>query len=341
MIVAAARNFRRTADGLGVYDVKPSRLRENDLAIFNRRLPLTALEVVGDLLSKESWMRDFLAQWAPSGSAGGLRLAIRNGSVNLYSCGQSIGKVSFGQGGRTPTLKVHEKYVRRSATGQRYLRIGVAEGLDADGDRCKWGGPQMLETWIANSECYRGDEKRCIDALLAVSPKVIDLEMGLPAFGGRKGAPRMDMVALEESNGGVRIVFWEAKMIRDSRIRSKTTPEVFKQLDSYEAYLADAGRRDRVVEAYRENCRLLGALRDMVAVSRKVASLDPLVLEAATLGSRVEIERKPRLVVFDDGCKRREEAWQGHLKKLRERVPVAFVAPTSSIAIESLARKGG
>ena len=290
---------------------------------FDRRLPKPAVDIVRDLSKKNCWMRNLLRHWAPSGKSGALRLAIRNGYMNFYSCGQSIGKVRFGRGGRRPSLEIHKKYVCRRASGQEYFKIAAEEGLDPDGLTCPWDGARMLDRWIANSKCYRSVEKRHIDALLAVWPKVIDLEIGLPAFDGRRRAPRVDMVALEDAPGGARIVFWEAKMIGDSRIRSNSSPEVFQQIDSYEAFLADPCRRRRIAEAYREHCRLLGEFCEIVSAGGK--ALHPFVRWAAKPGCQLNVDCRPRLVIFDDGGKRRRDVWQRHLRKLRRRVPVAVV----------------
>ena len=40
-------------------------------------------------------MRDLLAEWAPSGTPGSLRLAVRNGYLNFYHLGQSVSKVEL------------------------------------------------------------------------------------------------------------------------------------------------------------------------------------------------------------------------------------------------------
>ena len=314
---------------------------EHHVSEFGRRLPGTALEEVGRLLSTNSWMRDLLARWAPSGSAGPLRLAIRNGYMNFYRCGQSVARVEFGRGGATPSIRIHEKYVRPATGGGRYLQAAADEGLDERGRRCRWGGAEMLVAWMANSEGHRGAEKRAIDRLLEVSPKVVDLEMGLPAFGGRKGAPRMDMVALEEDGDGARIVFWEAKMIGDPRIRSNGIPEVFEQIASYEEYLGNVGRRTQVARAYRENCRILAAVHELVAARREVEPLDALVRAVSGPGCKLDVECKPRLLIFDDGRERRPGAWERHLEKLRARVAVAVTEPGARAVIEALAMEGG
>ena len=188
-----------------------------------------------------------------------MRLAIRNNYMNFYSKGQSIARITFGRGGASPTMRIHEKYVKEfSDGGQRYIKLTDREGRDPDGCLVTWGGPEMLNQWINNSRKYSGREKRHIEFLVQHSPKVIDLEMGLPAFGDRKTSLRMDLVSLEGTPDDIRLVFWEAKMIGDSRLRSRTQqPKVFEQINAYRSYLADPTRKKRVELAYRQCCRII------------------------------------------------------------------------------------
>ena len=198
---------------------------------FNRRLPDNALTALQALMSRQiGWWPHLLAHWAPSGSDGCLRLAIRNGYMNFYSSGQSIAKVTFGHGGHVPALSVHEKYVNGpAASGQRYIRFSTQDGRDTQEPSSAWGGSKMLQAWIKNSAKHYSNEKRCIEALVAVSPKVIDLEMGVPAVDDRTSALRMDIVSLENAPNGIRLVFWEGKMIGDARLRSRVhEPKVFQ-----------------------------------------------------------------------------------------------------------------
>ena len=277
--------------------------------------------------SRIGWWPDLLAEWAPSGSLGELRLAVRNGYMNFYSKGQSIAKISFGRGGSSPTMRIHEKYVKESSDGgQRYIKLSGDTGRDPDGRPVDWGGPKMLRAWVRNSRQHSGTEKSCIDALVGVSPKVIDLEMGLPAFGDRKTALRLDMVALEGTPKDIRLVFWEAKMIGDKRLRSRYgTPKVFEQINDYQRYLASPNRRQQVTVAYRNCCRIIRDLHSMATRVGITQPLDPLIVAAGDPGSNLEIDETARLVIFDEGEKRNEDAWRKHLHVLRDRVHVAIV----------------
>ena len=296
---------------------------------FDRRLSDVAKHTLMQLISDESssWWRDLLTLWAPSGREGDLRLAIRNGYMNFYSCGQSIARINFLRDG-TPRLHIHHKYVIARCEGsQRYLRFLPHEGSNAQGEHLPWGGLEMLREWIERSKKYRGKEKPEVERAVAAMPAVIDLEMGLPAFGDQKSALRMDMVAIERVAEDFQIVFWEAKRIGDGRLRSKTEPRVFEQVDAYKRFLDKDGNRMRVIEAYRRACQLL---RDFNLVAQRHCDAPPLndlILEAARDNSPIEVAPTPRLLVFDDGAKRNGTAWQRHLDRLRERVHVTVVAP--------------
>lgn len=301
------------------------------MGTFDRRLPEKSWDALEALMAKVSWWPDLLKQWAPSGSGGGLRLAIRDGRLNFYLDGQSIAEIRFGLGGHKPTLRVHHKYVISHADGQKYWKCSGESGLDISGHQVRWGGPDMLQKWMSNSRCYGGEEKRCIEKVLATSPKVIDLEMGLPAFKEPKTALRMDIVALEPTTHKIRLVFWEAKMIGDKRLRSKTKPEVLRQIRDYRSYLNNETRRQDIIRAYRESCSIMRKLHGMASRVTEIGSLDPVILAATEPDVCMEIEDLPRLLVFDDGKNRRKDRWQGHLRALCEEVPVVVDAGTDAL----------
>ena len=311
---------------------------------FDRRLPEGGLEALGRLTSNRiGWWPDLLTNWATSGSSGGLRVAIRDGTLNFYEKGQSIARVTFGRGGKYPTMYIHQKYVKESDTkGQKYLKLMEAEGSDEYGRSVPWGGSTMLQEWIRRSRGYRGSEKRCIDSLVGCSPKVIDLEMGLPAFGGQNATLRMDLISLEGTSNDLRLAFWEAKMIDNSGLRSSTgKPKVFEQIDAYRSYLEDRDRKQRVAEAYINCCNIICKFHKMASCVGISQSIDPLIKAAASAAS-MNVEETPRLVIFDNYEKRRESVWQKHLEVLRSKVSVAIVDKQSEgMPIESIPRFGG
>ena len=311
---------------------------------FRRSLPGNgAIELRRLSSNRIGWWPDLLAAWSPSGSFGGLRVAIRKNTINFYSKGQSIARISFGQGGKYPTMSIHEKYVMKSPSEkQKYIKLKEDEGSDKDGRPVAWGGSNMLQHWTSNSKCYRTKEKRCIDTLVGHSPKVIDLEMGLPAFENRTSSLRMDLVTLEVISEGIRLVFWEGKMINDGRLRSSIgDPEVFQQIDGYRSYLADPSRKRVVADAYVNCCKIICSLHKMAECVGLTGPIDPLI-EAAARANSLEVEETPRLVIFENYKNRRESAWQKHLTVLRSKVSVAIVDNQSkTMPLELIPRRGG
>lgn len=311
---------------------------------FGRRLPSNAMGALSQLCSSQvSWWPDLLSNWAPSGTSGNLRLAIRNRYINFYAKGQSVARVHFGRGGASPTMSIHEKYVYSSSDGgQRYIKLSGEKGCDADGCIVTWAGPDMLAEWISKSRCYTSTEKCRIESLVEQSPKVIDLEMGLPAFGKRKSPLRIDLVSLEGTSDDIRLVFWEAKMIGDSRLRSKECqPKVLEQMDAYRLYLAETIRKQQVIDAYQNCCRIIRDFQEMASGLGLSRPIDPLIVAAAE-SDRLHVEERPRLIIFDDGDKRDETAWQKHLEVLCDKEIVTIVDRNSTgLPLESLPRRGG
>lgn len=262
--------------------------------------------------ANDHWLRDLLELWKPSGfSSGdyGLRLAVRNGYLNFYRHGQSVAKVSFDRSHRL-ILSVHAKYVcaddERAAVGQVYARINdrevTCEGLSARA----YGGLATLKSWIdvVNRNYAKiGGEKPLIDELLsnAANDCVIDLEMGLPAWGTQRTAPRMDVVTIEEVEGRLTVIFGEVKRIDDGRVRSsKGEPEVIIQLKKYEHYLADAANRDAISCAYQETAARLVELAGMArSVGTEVTLSDSVQRAAAS--EVLDVARQAVLIVVRPG----------------------------------------
>ncbi len=259
-------------------------------------------------------MGGLLAEWAPSGTSGSLRLAVRNGYLNFYQLGQSVSKVDFPERQRTATATVHHKYVIREAKGQTYLKIHPSEGLDDSGKKCEWGGSTMLNSWIAKAACHANREKELIDTLLSVSPTAIDLEIALPARHRGESAPRIDLAALEDPSDGhpTRVVFWEVKRINDARLRSRSVPKVIGQLRDYTDYVCSDPQLFK--DAYRKTCCILRQFHDIACcLWASPRPLDRLVSDVAK-GGCLEVDVEPRLLIIEDEAPKRN--WECHLRKL-------------------------
>jgi hypothetical protein len=114
-----------------------------------------------------------------------------------------------------------------------------------------------------------------VDAIVGNNKNVIDLEMALPAWEKSDIALRMDLMALEQTEGDIQVAFWEAKTFGDARLRSETRPEVIDQLlgngkgSGYVGYLNFGDHKADIRDAYVRTCSILTQLHDM---GRAVAS---------------------------------------------------------------------
>jgi len=178
-------------------------------------------------------------------------------------------------------------------------------------------GFSTLHTWIERADKHKGPEKTCVDDLIASNSTIVDVEMGLPASRDRKTAQRMDCVALEREGDGMRIVFWEAKMIDDARLRSESSPEVMSQLKTYRDYLAVDDQARNVENAYQTVCQLLIEMHQMAAQFANRPALDPLVIAASKEGSGRKVDPTPRLVIFGGEQYQKKGNWEFHRQRLQ------------------------
>lgn len=151
------------------------------------------------------------------------------------------------------------------------LSDGTVRYRSGNNSEVPYQGLQTIAAWIRRADKYSGYEKSGMECVVAANDVVIDLEMGIPWWPEQstgagtpertgKYAPRMDMVALEDGPGGrIDIVFWEAKTLGDSRLRSRSNPEVIRQLQVYNKYLSRPRLPGR---GFRSLCRDVQAFGD-------------------------------------------------------------------------------
>ena len=309
---------------------------------FRRWFPTQNL--TSQVLKKNPWFGDLLTLWRPSGTSGRheasssdyhLRLAVRDGYLNFYRAGRSLALVRFGSGGELKA-KIHNKFIfGEKGSGQSYVTLTSKGLLESEhGPSRPYGGMKMMRSWIHNACAPHQYEKLFVDSVIAQNANIIDVEMALPAFldahakrkhtdpeqKQRPTAPRMDLVALEHSANGWELVFWEAKLISNGEAKSEgdTEPRVIEQLGRYTAWLRKGNHVEVVRDAYRTNCRILVALREIAKRYRSdIEALGDGVLAVGALGANVpELDEKPRILV---DARKPDTAFvgHGHLKKLR------------------------
>ena len=293
----------------------------------------------------DNWWKDLLRAWIPAGYGGNnpMRLAVRNGYLNFYLRGQSVARVGFGHG-RVPFAETHIKFAspEDGETRKGYVRLAEGEFRISSTKKLDWRyAPKLtLRQWLDRAD-KRGRrknndsfaEKTFVDRVVAKNGRVIDLEMGLPAWKGSKTAKRMDLVSLEPFKGHLRIVFWEAKTISDSRLVSIGDPEVKKQFANYCGYLASEDQAQQVIKAYRKNCSVLIELHCLAQrVRADIEPLDETIIQAATAkDGEISICNQPRLIVFDNRVGNHTKSWPDHKEKLRDWLGSSFkVLPTEN-----------
>lgn len=315
------------------------------MSTFTRSFPIERL--TSETLKGSPWFRDLLRYWRPAGDllprgaattptcdstedilkddSEHLRLAVRHDYLNFYRAGQSVGKVNFGRGGSLES-EIHNKYVYGSrGSGNDRVRL-TSQGFPdvVSGQFCKYDGNRHLREWISNASAYVDKEKSFVDLVVGWNSNVIDLEIALPVdrlVSGDRGAPRLDLVALEPLGGAWRIVFWEAKLVDNGDARcaaANAPPKVAHQLAKYTKWLGDQGNSNRVAAGYQQTCRLLVSFHELAKqVNPRITDLAPaIVAVAARDAAPLLLDPKPRLII-DARTSSGSFVANGHLAKLR------------------------
>jgi hypothetical protein len=336
------------------------------MSIFGRTFAVE--KITGQVLAENPWLKDMLLDWRPAGDAvyrdmtdahkcvssgqmleedpRRLRLAIRNGYLNLYRGGQSVAKIGFGSSGCLQA-RIHNKYVHgEKGSGHTYVTLTSAGLPDQETSGLRdYGGLAALRGWVANANKHVGKEKRFVDLIVARNPDTIDLEMALPAYSvdpKERIAPRMDLVALESVGDRWRIVFWEAKLVDDARARCRgdaVPPKVIDQLAQYTSWLTYPNNRDLVARAYQNTCRLLVEFHGLAKrVNAGIEELGPgIVAAAAADAPSLLVDDEPRLLI-DNRTGNVAFAQNGHLRKLRgapHKIHVQMVSGLDDMALET------
>jgi hypothetical protein len=319
---------------------------------FGRMFDARGLQALENVLTQSEhghWWKDLLTLWRPSGQPTedyGLRLAVRNGYMNFYRCGQSVARVSLNRR-RQPILSVHAKYVlpkgdRNTVIGQEYITL-TTTSLVRRGEHAPlpYEGIETLKGWIRSvDEEYGGDEKGLVDELLSVpgNDGVIDLEMGLPAWAENSAAQRMDLVSIDRVRGQLTVFFGEVKRVTDKRLRCRAPlkqdemPEVLKQLSDYRKYLAIPRHQTLIGEQYSNAAGLMKRLRGMADAIGPTRNLGRSILDAAK-GEPLAVAELARLIVMN-GNGANQRAWTEHRAKLeteKERVPMMVLAAPAAL----------
>ncbi|CAH2394146.1 hypothetical protein [Mesorhizobium ventifaucium] len=147
--------------------------------------------------------------------------------------------------------------------------------------------------------------------------------------------------------GRINVVFWEAKTLGDSRLRSRSNPEVIRQLGVYNKYLSRPVYRDAASAAYVETCRLLRTFHRMATKLSGEAALPRLGNLVARIAAGAEapvVDPMPRLLIFPAELEagkfeRQVSTWSSHLAKLGSEFPVYCVDDAKAAVLGRLNRQ--
>ena len=142
---------------------------------------------------------------------------------------QSILKIQFDTEVEPAKLRaeIHHKYVLKDAVEQKYFYFDGGTVKDKSGKEIqRYVGKTTLDHWISNARNYtslqsgRISEKQGVAVVIAGNTNVMDVKMGLPCNDGAPPvADQIDMVALQDFEGVLKVVFYEAKTFSNTSLR--------------------------------------------------------------------------------------------------------------------------
>ncbi|MFD1330746.1 hypothetical protein ACFQ4O_01905 [Methylopila musalis] len=269
------------------------------------------LDALVELSEREGWWRDVIRD--PS-----LVIGVRDEYLNVYWQGQSLFRVAM-KGGRV-TATTHPKYLLNpDLSGQVAIDVETnafaAPRIDAIAQAYEPG--VTLGRLKRAASLYSGEEKRGVHDIATANPNVVDVEIAFSGGDVTGGVvPRIDIAAFESIEGGVRLVFWEAKTFYNPELRSSGEKNVVRQIELYRSIL-DAFRDD-VIESYRIIAANLAVLASASGGARQ---LDPVVRRVAeggelVLGDPAELN----LIVYGFDAAQRDKVWRPFESELRTKL---------------------
>ena len=261
-----------------------------------------------------SWWRDIL-------SDPGLLIAVRDEYLNVYWQGQSLFLISF-KGG-----------MLRATTHPKYLLDPDLSGqvdCDLEGRTfgpspssaiiTKYEGPETLSKMKRAAALFAGEEKRGVHHIVKANDNVVDVEFAMSAKdidAVEKNIPRIDIVAFDQKEADVEIVFWEAKHFVNPELRAKAggKAKVLGQIDGYKSTIKHYG--EALIHAYKIVASNLLAIAVMSEGQREVS---PLISAVATGSKQLVLSDPARvglvLYGYDGDHKATDSIWSAHLSAL-------------------------
>ena len=223
-----------------------------------------------------------------------LFIAIHKEVIHVYFFGQRICEIKFLKRSQKVKWITHEKYL--GIKGEKY--VNMENYLD------------KIEDIKTVAKKHGGREKEDVKRKILENKNycILDVEI---TFGKEEEFQKrsIDFLAVEKNKEGTaQLVFYEAKHCKNSEIKAIDKPKVFHQIEKYENALNDSNHIKEIFESYKTIFNNIIALD--LPIKEKLISIIGETFE------NVEIDKKPRLIIFDYDPKKLQDI---HLEKLKNK----------------------
>ena len=271
------------------------------MGTFDRGLDDAFVELLNKEYDKDGWWRGLVDDPQTF-------FAIRNGYVNVYYRGCSLLRWDAG----APTWKIHYKYLLRPEIEAPYVNVGGGKPILPDDTKGFFieniEDLKLIKKAVAP---YAGREKTGVHEIILANENILDVEVA-------SDHDRIDFVALQKTDRGIDLVFFEAKHFSDSRLRGEVgkQPEVVEQVERYRCMLRE--EREAIRDSYWRVCKNLTELRGLAELyPKRHAMMKDVVVRQQSLF----INENPRLIVFGfDQDQKDGSVWKPHRQKLQEAI---------------------
>ena len=229
-----------------------------------------------------------------------LFLGIRDNSVNVYYRGCSLLKWSAGDSG----WDVNYKYLLDPKKEDPYVKIEGGKPVFPDDMKgfVRKIDPKSLK---GAAKPYAGVEKTSVHDIIGANNNILDVEIAL-------GKDRIDLVALQEANDCINLVFFEAKHFSNPDLRAKRKPAVLGQMERYERMLRE--NSEAIQASYLQVCKSLTSLH---GVAERYPERDKIMRRIVDGSKKLDVVDNPRLIVFGyDKDQWEGPHWAPHRQKL-------------------------
>ncbi len=273
------------------------------------------MEALAELATKESWWRDVLLDTS-------LVIGVRDDYLNVYWRGQSLFKVEMKRG--KIVAATHPKYLLNpDLSGQVSLDPDTGGfALSAESALIQTYQPgETLGKLKRAANLFASDEKIGVHTIATSNANVVDVEIAFPAGSGGQSVPRIDIASFDEAGDGVKLVFWEAKVLGNPELGVKGKKNVVKQIGTYVSLLSE--HATDILSSYTLIAQNLRSFRDMSGGVRNFAPSIDKVAQGAKLALANPADVK--LLVYGFNADQRDGLWQRLLQDLEGELPAGGI----------------